>query len=87
MTFPRPKAEAPAQRFQEASAVARDALEKLIAAANEAGWGTEEISVAFLEAARFLNEANRKDPDPADDPIISEVPGKREQIGHGELFD
>ncbi|PDV87599.1 hypothetical protein CO652_14750 [Rhizobium sp. H4] len=87
MTFPRPKAEAPAQRFQEASAAARDALEKLIAAANEAGWGTEEIAVAFLEAARFLNEANRKDPDPADDPIISEVPGKREQIGHGELFD
>ena len=87
MTFPRPKAEAPAQRFQEASAAARDALEKLIAAANEAGWGTEEISVAFLEAARFLNEANRKDPDPANDPIISEVPGKREQIGHGELFD
>ncbi|ANL88702.1 hypothetical protein RLPCCGM1_p0965 [Rhizobium leguminosarum bv. phaseoli CCGM1] len=35
MTFPRPKAEAPAQRFEEASAAARDALEKLIAAANE----------------------------------------------------
>ncbi|RUM22706.1 hypothetical protein EFD56_02125 [Rhizobium phaseoli] len=87
MTFPRPKAEAPAQRFEEASAAARDALEKMIAAANEAGWGTEEISVAFLQAARFLNEANRKDPDPADDPVISEVPGKREQIGHGELFD
>ncbi|ACE94524.1 hypothetical protein [Rhizobium phaseoli] len=87
MTFPRPKAEAPAQRFEEATAAARDALEKMIAAANEAGWGTEEISVAFLEAARFLNEANRKDPDPADDPVISEVPGKREQIGHGELFD
>ena len=87
MTFPRPKAEAPAQRFEEASAAARDALEKMIAAANEAGWGTEEISVAVLEAARFLNEANRQDPDPADDPVISEVPGKREQIGHGELFD
>ncbi|ARO27762.1 hypothetical protein CO659_02395 [Rhizobium sp. S9] len=87
MTFPPPKAEAPTQRFEEASAAARDALEKLIAAANEAGWGTEEISVAFLEAARFLTEANRKDPDPADDPAISDVPGKREQIGHGELFD
>ncbi|AJC82801.1 hypothetical protein IE4803_PC00255 (plasmid) [Rhizobium etli bv. phaseoli str. IE4803] len=87
MTFPRPKAEAPAQRFEEARAAARDALEKLIAAANEAGWGTEEISVAFVEAARFLSEANRKDPDPADDLIISDVPGKREQIGHGELFD
>ena len=87
MTFPRPKAEAPAQRFEEASAAARDALEKMIAAANEAGWGTEEISVAFLQAARFLYEANRKDRDPADVPVISEVPGKREQIGHGELFD
>lgn len=87
MTFPRPKAEAPAQRFEEASAAARDALQKLIAAANEAGWGTEEISVAFLEAARLLHEANRRDQDPADDPSISEVPGKREQIGHGELFD
>ncbi|OWV72592.1 hypothetical protein ATY76_07165 [Rhizobium sp. R339] len=86
MTFPSPKAEAPAQRFQEAIAAARNALEQLIAEANEAGWGTEEISVALLEAARVLNEANRKDPDPADDPAISDTPAK-EQIGHGELYD
>ncbi|UVD60840.1 hypothetical protein NE852_29135 (plasmid) [Rhizobium sp. Pop5] len=87
MTFPPPKSEAPAQRFEEATTAARTALEKLVAAANEAGWGTAEISVALLEAARFLNEANKKDPDPAEDPPISDAPGKREQIGHGELFD
>ncbi|MBB3916818.1 hypothetical protein [Rhizobium fabae] len=87
MTFPSPKSEAPAQRFEEATAAARNALEKLIAAANEAGWGTEEISVALLKAAQFLNDANKKDPDPAKDPDMSDAPGKREQIGHGELFD
>ncbi|MBB3135486.1 hypothetical protein FHS26_003231 [Rhizobium pisi] len=87
MTFPSPKSEAPAQRFEEATAAARNALEKLIGAANEAGWGTEEISVALLKAAQFLNDANKKDPDPAEDPDMSDAPGKREQIGHGELFD
>lgn len=87
MTFPPPKTEAPAQRFEEATAAVRDALEKLVAAANEAGWGTEEISVALLKASQFLIDANKKDPDPAEDPVISDAPGKREQIGHGELFD
>lgn len=86
MTFPAPKAEAPAQRFKEAAAAARDALGQLIAEANEAGWGTEEISVALVEAARSLHNANKKDPDPADDPAISDTPAK-EQIGHGELYD
>ncbi|HWT57971.1 MAG TPA: hypothetical protein VN284_08985 [Rhizobium sp.] len=87
MTFPSPKTEAPAQRFKEASNAARDALEGLIAAANEAGWATEEITAALLEAAQFLCEANKKDPDPADDPAISDTSARQEQIGHGELYD
>ncbi|MFF0952571.1 hypothetical protein ACFYE9_34600 [Rhizobium leguminosarum] len=87
MTFPPPKTESPAQRFEEATAAARDALERLIAAANEAGWGTEEVTAAFLKAAQFLSDANNKDPDPADDPSISDAPARQEQIGHGELYD
>jgi hypothetical protein len=86
MTFPPPKTESPAQRFEEATAAARDALERLIAAANEAGWGSEEITAALLKAAQFLSDANKRDPDPADDPSISDAPA-REQIGHGELYD
>ncbi|NEI31498.1 hypothetical protein GR232_32310 [Rhizobium leguminosarum] len=87
MTFPPPKAEAPAQRFEAATAAARDALEGLIAAANEAGWGTEEITAALLKAAQFMSDATKKDPDPADDPSISDAPARQEQIGHGELYD
>ncbi|MCA2406440.1 hypothetical protein [Rhizobium leguminosarum] len=86
MTFPPPKTEFPAQRFDEATAAARDALERVIAAANEAGWGTEEITAALLKAAQLMIDANRRDPDPADDPSISDAPA-REQIGHGELYD
>ncbi|MBB2750696.1 UNVERIFIED_ORG: hypothetical protein GGI57_001372 [Rhizobium aethiopicum] len=86
MIFPPPKTEAPAQRFKEATDAARDALEKLIAAANEAGWATEEITAALLKAARFLSDANKKDPDPADDPV-SDASARQEQIGHGELYD
>ncbi|MGO7668891.1 hypothetical protein ACC817_02535 [Rhizobium ruizarguesonis] len=84
MTFPPPKAEAPAQRFEEATAAARDALERLIAAANAAGWGTEEITAALLKAAQSLSDANKRDPDPADDTRVAPA---REQIGHGELYD
>lgn len=87
MTFPSPKTEAPAQRFKEATDAARDALEGLVAAANEAGWATEEITAALLEAAEFLRDANKKDPDPADDPAISDTSARQEQIGHGELYD
>ncbi|EJC83602.1 hypothetical protein Rleg4DRAFT_6650 [Rhizobium leguminosarum bv. trifolii WSM2297] len=87
MTFPPPKTEAPVQRFKEATDAARDALERLIAAANEAGWATEEITAALLEAAQFLRDANKKDPDPADDPVISDASARQEQIGHGELYD
>ncbi|NKK76928.1 hypothetical protein [Rhizobium leguminosarum] len=86
MTFPSPKTESPAQRFEEATTAARDALERVIAAANEAGWGTEEITAALLKAAQLMIDANRRDPDPADDPSISDAPA-REQIGHGELYD
>ncbi|TBC89647.1 hypothetical protein ELH26_26765 (plasmid) [Rhizobium leguminosarum] len=68
MTFPPPKTESPAQRFEEATVAARDALERLIAAANEAGWGAEEITAALLKAAQFLSDANKREPDPADDP-------------------
>lgn len=62
MTFPPPKTESPAQRFEEASAAARDALEGMIAAANEAGWGTEEITAALLKAAQFMSDATKKIP-------------------------
>jgi hypothetical protein len=86
MIFPSPKTEAPAQRFKEATDAAREALERLIAAANESGWATEQITAALLEAARFLRDANKKDPDPADDPI-SDASARQEQIGHGELYD
>ncbi|MBY5770965.1 hypothetical protein HFN63_12705 [Rhizobium leguminosarum] len=86
MTFPPPKTESPAQRFEEATTAARDALERVIAAANEAGWGTEEITAALLKAAQLMIDANRRDPDPADDPSISDAPA-REQIGRGELYD
>ncbi|AHG48102.1 hypothetical protein RLEG12_04140 (plasmid) [Rhizobium leguminosarum bv. trifolii CB782] len=87
MTFPAPKTEAPVQRFEEATDAARAALESLIAAANEAGWATGEITAAILKAAQFLSDANKKDPDPADDPVISDVSARQEQIGHGELYD
>lgn len=60
---------------------------RMIAAANEAGWGTEEITAALLKAAQFMSDATKKDPDPADDPSISDAPAVQEQIGHGELYD
>ncbi|MBP2448223.1 hypothetical protein [Rhizobium leguminosarum] len=87
MTFPPPKSEAPVQRFEELTDAARDALERLIAAANEAGWATGEITAALLKAAQFLSEANKTDPDPADDLAISDASARQEQIGHGELYD
>ncbi|MBX5156837.1 MULTISPECIES: hypothetical protein [unclassified Rhizobium] len=87
MTFPPPKTEAPAQRFEQATEAARDALERLIAVANESGWATGEITAALLKAAQFLSDANKKDPDPADDPVISDASARQEQIGHGELYD
>jgi hypothetical protein len=85
MPFPPPKTEDPRQRFEELMIAAQHALEEIVASANEAGWGTQEIMVALSEAARSLKDANAVDPDPADDPSISD--GVREQIGHGEQFD
>ena len=83
--FPAPISEDTADRFEEAKAAARNVLDEVIATANEAGWATREIVVALIEAARSLDEANKADPDPADDPAASDA--VREQIGHGEQFD
>ncbi|MGO7580561.1 hypothetical protein ACC699_38390, partial [Rhizobium ruizarguesonis] len=59
MTFPPPKTESPAQRFEEASAAARDALEGMIAAANEAGSGSflvaSLINCAALRSAAVIS--------------------------------
>ncbi|TCR85465.1 hypothetical protein [Rhizobium sp. BK376] len=85
MPFPPPKTEDSRQRFEELRTTAKDALEEIIASANETGWGTQEIVAALIEAAQSLKDAATVDPDPADDPSIPEA--VREQIGHGEQFD
>lgn len=87
MNFPVPTSNDPTRRFQEATDAARVALEALIADANAAGWGTDEMAVALIEAARSLKDANTSDPDPADDPAIGDIDAKQGQIGRGELFD
>ncbi|EJJ26348.1 hypothetical protein [Rhizobium sp. CF142] len=87
MSFPAPTSNDTTRRFQDATHAARVALEALIADANAAGWSTDEMTVAFVEAARSLKDANTRDPDPADDPPISGVDAKQGQIGRGELFD
>lgn len=83
--FPSPASNTEADRAKEAQAVARDALDSLVASANAAGWGTHEIVVAILEAGRLLEKANAADPDPAEDPAVSDL--GRAQIGHGEQYD
>ncbi len=85
LVFPSPTANTEADRAKEARSVVRDALDSLVASANEAGWSTREIVVAILEAGRFLEKANAADPDPAEDSAISDI--AREQIGHGEQYD
>lgn len=87
MSFPVPTSNDPTRRFQEATDAARAALEAVVADANAAGWGTDEIAVALVEAARSLKDANTRDPDPASDPAIGDVDAKQGQIGRGELFD
>ena len=87
MSFPVPTSNDPTHRYQEATDAARVALEALIADANAAGWSTDEITVALVEAARSLKDANIRDTDPADDPAISDIDAKQGQIGRGELFD
>jgi len=82
--FPSPTTNTEADRANEAQAVVRDALDSLIASANEAGWSTHEIIVAILEAGRLLEKANAADPDPAEDPAVSDV--IREQVGRGEQY-
>ncbi|WP_409526868.1 hypothetical protein [Rhizobium sp. P40RR-XXII] len=85
MPFPCPRAQDLEQRIEELKVAAKDALEEVIASANQAGWGTREVLVALVEAVRSLDKANSADPDPADDPPIGNA--VREQIGHGEQFD
>ncbi|TCR98242.1 hypothetical protein [Rhizobium sp. BK418] len=87
MSFPVPTSSDPTRRFKDATNAARAALEALIADANAAGWGTDEMTVALVEAAQSLKDANTRDPSPADDPAISDVDAKQGQIGRGELFD
>ncbi|MBY3043200.1 hypothetical protein HF204_10260 [Rhizobium leguminosarum] len=74
-----------ADRLVEAKAAARNVLEEIIASGNEAGWATREMVVALIDAANSLNDAASADPDPADDPDVSD--GVQEQIGHEEQFD
>ncbi|CDM62301.1 hypothetical protein LPU83_pLPU83d_0931 (plasmid) [Rhizobium favelukesii] len=81
---PAPISEDAVDRLNEAKA-ARTVLEEIIASASEAGWGTREITVALIEAAQSLTDANRADPEPAGDPDGEDA--VREQIGHGEQFD
>lgn len=83
--FPSPTTNTDADRAKEAQTAVRDALDSLVSSANEAGWSTREIVVAILKAGRLLEKANAADPDPAEDPAISDV--AREQIGHGEQYD
>lgn len=87
MSFPSPTSNDPMRRFQDAKEAARDALEAVIADANAAGWGADEMAVGLVEASRSLKQANSRDPDPAEDPAIGDVDAKQGQIGRGELFD
>jgi hypothetical protein len=87
MSFDPPHTEEPLPRAKQASDLARQALEGLLADANTAGWASDEMIAAIAEAAGQLKDANLKDPDPAEDPDISDVPVDGGQLGHGERFD
>jgi len=87
MAFSAPITKEPLPRANEANDLARRALNDLVADANAAGWATDEIVVAIFEAAKNLKDASVKDPDPADEPDISDVPADGGQLGHGETFD
>jgi hypothetical protein len=82
-----PSTEEPLPRAKEARGLAEQALNELVADANAAGWATDEVVVAIVEAAARLKEASVKDPDPAADPDVSDVPADGGQLGHGETFD
>lgn len=85
MPFPSPKTEDPRQRFEDSRVAAKAALEEIIASANKAGWGTQEIAVALVSAALSLQEAAAVNLDPVESPPVPDA--VREQIGQGEQFD
>jgi hypothetical protein len=87
MSIKSPSTEEPLPRAREAAALAVQAIDELVADANAAGWATDEVVVAIVEAAGRLKEATVKDPDPAADPDVSDIPADGGQLGHGETFD
>ncbi len=58
LTFSKPETEVEAERYNQAQAQVRAALDKLLEAATDAGWGTQEIVVAIVEGGAFLKEAH-----------------------------
>jgi hypothetical protein len=87
MKFNSPDSEQALARSAHASELVRQALNQIVGDANDAGWGTDEIIVAIADAADKLKTANVKDPDPAEDPAVSDIPADGGQIGQGEIFD
>ena len=87
MAIDPPRTEEPLARARQANTLARQGLDEFLADANSAGWATDEMTAAILEAAAKLKASNLKDPDPADDPAISDEPSDGDQLGHGEQFD
>ena len=67
-----------AERFKEAMRAVRLALDGLVASANRAGWKTDEIVVAIMEAGQAIKHSCQVEFDPADDPAVSDTvrPGK-----------
>lgn len=76
--FPAPSTEVEAERFKEARKTVRLALDDLVASANRAGWKTDEIVVAIMEAGQAIKDSCQVEFDPADDPAVSDTvrPGK-----------
>ncbi|WP_112437321.1 hypothetical protein [Rhizobium sp.] len=58
VTFSEPETEIEAERYKQAQAEVRAALEKLLEAATDAGWGSQEIVVAIVEGGTFLKQAH-----------------------------
>lgn len=88
MRFEPPKTEEPLPRANQASSIVRQALDKLVAEATAAGWTTNEMVVAIVEATNSFKRAILKDPDPENDfADVSDIPTDGGQLGHGETFD
>ncbi|MGO4568690.1 hypothetical protein AB4Z52_27465 [Rhizobium sp. 2YAF20] len=87
MAFPSPKNHDPDDRLEEAANEAFNALELLLAEANKAGWGTREITQAFVLAAEALKASNDSDPDPSEDQSKPTIGPEQGQVGHGEIYD